>query len=99
MAFKVVWADVAFANLEAIVSYLSQTSPDTAEKVGTAVLDHIEILKSFPRIGPRYPKDPRGRIREITSGKYRVLYRIDEPRSVVEIVTSWHSSGDEPELS
>src|SRR5437764_803858 len=99
MAFKVVWTETAFADLEAIVNYLSQASPDTAEKVGTAILDHIEILKGFPRIGPRYPKDPRKRIREITSGKYRILYRIDEPRSLVEIVTIWHSSRDEPELS
>jgi plasmid stabilization system protein ParE len=50
MALKVVWTETAFANLEDIVSYLSQTSPDTAERVGTAILDHIEILKSSPEL-------------------------------------------------
>jgi plasmid stabilization system protein ParE len=95
---QVIWTETATADLEAIVAHIAQTNPGTAEKLGKTIVDHVEVLRSFPRIGPRYAKARRGRIREILCGKYRIFYRVNEQLKSVEILTIWHGARDEPEL-
>jgi plasmid stabilization system protein ParE len=97
--FEITWTESASADLESIVNYLARISPDVAEKTANAVLNHIEVLRTFPRIGPRYAKDPHRQVREVLCGKYRIFYRLDEPRKLVEILTVWHGAREEPQLS
>ncbi len=55
-------------------------------------MDNVETLRSFPFIGPAYPRRSSGAYREIVSGKYRIFYRVLEPRKQVEILTIWHGA-------
>ena len=98
MAYKVVWTESALADLELILEDMAQTSAEAASKLGNAILDHVEILPSFPRIGPRYLRDPSGRTREIACGKYRIFYRIDERDQRIQVLTIWHASREEPDF-
>ncbi|MGP0065516.1 MAG: type II toxin-antitoxin system RelE/ParE family toxin [Isosphaeraceae bacterium] len=86
-------------DLETIVTHIAQTDLRAAEKLGNAILDHIEVLRTFPRIGPRYAKARRGQIRQILSGKYRIMYRVDEQLKSVEILTILHGAREEPEFN
>jgi plasmid stabilization system protein ParE len=96
--FQVTWTQSASDDPEAIVTHIAQANPAAAEKTGDAILKHVEVLRTFPQIGPRYPKDPHGRIREILCGKYRIFYRVTEESHSVQILTIWHSARDEPYL-
>jgi toxin ParE1/3/4 len=96
--FEITWTETASDDLEAIVTYLAQTSPDAAEKTANAILEHVEVLRTFPRIGPRYAKDPRRQVREVLCGRYRIFYRLNEQLKLVEILTVWHGARQEPEL-
>jgi len=58
----------------------------------------VEILATFPHIGPRYPRGRQSRVREIVCRRYRIFYRVIEERKVVEILTVWHGARDEPDL-
>jgi plasmid stabilization system protein ParE len=99
MAYEIIWSESATADLESIVNQLARSSQESALKTGEAIINHVEVLRSFPRIGPCYPRDPRRIIREIVSGKYRVFYRVDDPNERVEILTVWHGARREPSLA
>ena len=47
MDFKVIWTEMALADLEAIITYIAETDSGAAEKLGNAILGHIEILRIF----------------------------------------------------
>jgi toxin ParE1/3/4 len=96
--FEISWTEAASADLESIVNHLTRISPDVAEKTANAILNHVEVLRTFPRIGPRYAKDPHRQVREVLCGKYRIFYRLNEQNKSVEILTVWHGARDEPTL-
>jgi plasmid stabilization system protein ParE len=98
MDFEVRWTTTAADDFQAIFTYLEEIDPHAAEKHGKSILDHIELLRTFPRIGPRYKKRPRGEIREILCGKYRIFYRVHERSRYVEILRIFHGSREEPEI-
>jgi toxin ParE1/3/4 len=98
MDFQVVWTEPAVADLEAITRHIATQSPTAADRVGNSILEHVEILRSFPFIGPVYPSDPRETTREIVCMKYRIFYRVNEEQKQVEILTVWHGSRQEPEI-
>jgi plasmid stabilization system protein ParE len=86
------------ADLVALTAFIATHSPTAAERVRNSILDHVELLTSFPIIGPVYPRDRRGRTREIVCGKYRIFYRVDETNRRVEILTVWHGARREPDF-
>ena len=87
MDWQIAWTEAAAQDLEAIVRYLARRSEAAAETVRTGVLTHVEILATFPLIGPKYARDPSGTTREIVYRSYRVFYRVDEPARRVDILT------------
>ncbi len=98
MDFKVVWTDPAIADLEAIVRFIAAANPEASFQIGTEILRHVEVLSTFPFIGPVYPRDTGDRHREIVCGQYRVFYRVQEEARVVEILTVWPGRRAEPKL-
>ena len=60
MDFKVIWTETALAGLEAIVTYIRQTDPLAAEKLGNTILDDGEVLRTFPTSLYRRRIHPRG---------------------------------------
>ena len=98
MDFQVVWSNPALADLQEIVTYIARDDPIAAERVGTAILDHVETLRTFPLIGPIYPRGSHGSRREIVCGNYRIFYRVSEPGKLVEVLTIWHGARGTPQI-
>jgi plasmid stabilization system protein ParE len=98
MDFEVRWTTTAADDLAAIFAHLAEIDPHAAERQGKAILDHIELLRAFPKIGPRYRKRSRGEIREILCGNYRVFYRLHEQSRYVEILRIFHGARQDPEI-
>jgi plasmid stabilization system protein ParE len=96
--FEIVWTEPAVAAFEEIVTHIAESNQSAADRTAAGILEHVAMLKSFPLIGPIYPRRPGGHLREIAYRKYRVFYRVVEARNRVEILTVWHGSRDEPEL-
>ena len=46
------------ADLAEIIRYYreDEKSVEAASKIGAAIIDRVEVLQTFPDIGPRYPK-------------------------------------------
>jgi len=49
--FQLTFAESALVDLEEILTYSWTNFPDTAERFGAALLDHVELLKRFPLMG------------------------------------------------
>ena len=100
MDFQVFWTDPALADLHEIVAYISRDDPEAAQRVGDDIIDHVETLRTFPFIGPVFPRGSWGsKHREIVCGNYRIFYRVSEPSRVVQILTVWHGARGTPRLA
>ncbi len=98
MDFEVRWTAAAADDFEAMFAHLAEIDAEAAKKQGRAILDHIALLRTFPRIGPRYRRRARGEVREILCGSYRVFYRLHEPSRHVEILRIFHGARRDPEI-
>ena len=98
MDFKVIWSDEAIANLRDICTFIARQDPQAALRMGHGILAHVQILASFPFIGPTYPRGARGTLREIVFRSYRIFYDVSEESNSVEILHVWHGARDEPDI-
>jgi plasmid stabilization system protein ParE len=91
--FKLIWTDRALEDLRAIVVHYQrdESCPEAAAKVGNAILERVEILQSFPDIGPRYPR-PNGAHREVQCFSFRIFYRVDHDTRVIYVARIWHGA-------
>ena len=48
MAHKILFTEDALADLEIILDYIRADNPSAAERFGTSVLNHVELLQAFP---------------------------------------------------
>jgi addiction module RelE/StbE family toxin len=99
MDYKIVWTEPALADLRAVVERIARDNPSAAGRVGEEIIAHVELLATFPHIGPHYPRGSKTGDREILCRGYRIFYRIFEEQQTVEILIIWHGSRQEPELS
>lgn len=98
MDYKVVWTEPAIENFKDAVAYVARFDSSAALRIGNELLCAVEVLATFPRIGPSYPRGEQGNIREIISEKYRIFYEIFPEKKTVEILCVWHGSRAEPNL-
>ncbi|MGB8354404.1 MAG: type II toxin-antitoxin system RelE/ParE family toxin [Chthoniobacteraceae bacterium] len=98
MDFKIVWTDPSLADLQEIVTFIASDDTAAAERVGHAIIDHVETLRAFPFIGPPYPRGTDGTLREIVCGNYRIFYRVSEKLKLIEILTVWHGARGTPQV-
>ncbi len=95
MDFKLIWTEIALSDLEQVVRYYreDQKSADAALRVGTEIVARVEVLKTFPDIGPLYPRKT-GVHREVLCFDYRIFYRVDRDTQTVYIARIWHGRQD-----
>ena len=90
LVYKVSILPVAKRDLEEIVRYLSDDlrSPDTAERVASAIVDGIRILSPMPYRRRAYvPIRPLGHEhRSLRAGSHLVFYWIEEHPSPSAVV-------------
>ena len=77
MVYRIVWTKGALADLREIHDYIARDSKFYAkiqvERIQTAVLK----LARFPEIGRAVPEFPESLWREVLTGNYRLIYRVD----------------------
>ncbi|HEV8544013.1 MAG TPA: type II toxin-antitoxin system RelE/ParE family toxin [Verrucomicrobiae bacterium] len=99
MAFKIIWSELARADLESIVLFIAHDEPSVAESFGYLLISKMEILAQFPRLGRVVSKENDETIREIVFRPYRIIYRVLTERHIIAIAQIWQGARGEPELS
>ena len=86
------WSVAAHKSLEEIADYIAQDSPFYAVQFAEGVLDYVDKLHEFPKIGRVVPEFGKESIRERIFHNYRIVYRIQGDD--VSIVAVCHGSVD-----
>lgn len=96
MDYEVVLSPSARADLRDIVRYISFDAPDRALQFGLVLISRTRLLAQSPKLGRVVPEFEAPFIREIIVRSYRVVYRVDDSRHLVEVVRFWHAARGTP---
>ena len=80
---KVVWTRMAREQVRVIAREIAADHPDAAVTWAEAVFASVERLAQFPGSGRLVPEVGRAEIREVLSGRYRVMYVVEPERVLV----------------
>ncbi len=97
MDYQIVLSPSARRDLQDIVRYISLDSPERAENFGRFLISKTKILIGFPMLGREVPEFADPTIREIVIKSYRVIYRVQHSRRLIEVIRYWHAARGEPE--
>jgi toxin ParE1/3/4 len=96
VAYNILFTEDSLIDLQVILDYIRVDNPQAAERFGSALLNHVEILKNFPRIGVPVPKRPG--VRKIIHSPIRVYYRLHEETALIQVLHFWHAARRDPTL-
>ena len=85
MAYKLIWSPASRDDLHDIVRFISRDSPQRAEAFGYRLIAETDKLQDFPEIGRVVPEYMVPTIREIIVRSYRIVYRVNHQRRLIEI--------------
>ena len=89
---KIHWSKTAQQNIEEIADYIAQDSPFYAINFVERILQDIEKLSVFAKIGRIVPEFKKEYIREIIFHNYRIVYKAE--KDCVFIVSICHGRID-----
>ncbi len=81
---RVIWAEPALVDLDAIADYIALDKPDAANKFVREVFFRVGRLRRFPKMGSIPPEIPDLPYRQLHIPPCRVFYRIE--RGIVYVV-------------
>ena len=96
MDFRLLFTQRALNDLAEIIGHIAEDDAAAAERFGISLLDHIELLTRFPRMGISIRQ--RARVRRLTHSPILVYYRLREDRHLVEILHLRHASRKLPKF-
>lgn len=73
---KVVWAPSALSDLRDVYDYIQMDSPSRARVAVNDILNHVEKLSRFIKLGRVIPEIGESRYREIIIGNYRIFHEV-----------------------
>lgn len=77
-------------DLAEILGHVAEEDAEAAARFGTSLLDHIDLLTRFPRLGGTVPKRPR--VRKLVHSPILVYYRIEKNRRLIEVLHLRHGA-------
>jgi plasmid stabilization system protein ParE len=93
--FQIRITQAAIEDFEEILDYSWTNFPGTAEGFGNTLLNYVDLLRRFPRLGSRI----RNRdIRLLVHFPIRIYYRVHEDNHLIEVLHFWHGSRGDPLL-
>lgn len=99
MAYKLIWSPVSRNDLRDIVRFIARDNPQRAESFAYQLMAQTDMLQEHPEIGRSVPEHRDTAIREIIFRPYRIVYRVDHTRRLVEIARIWHAARGTPDVA
>ena len=87
---QVIYSAEALGDLERIIEFLLQTSPETAGAALEQIMSAVSILARHPQIGRRVDAERRELVIAYGATGYLALYRFDAGPDVVRILRIRH---------
>ncbi len=88
---KLLWSDVAEADLDDIYEYIARDVPYYAELFVDRLIEATDKLPDYPKIGRPVPEaDYRDDVRELIVQGYRIIYHLTP--DIILVLTVIHGS-------
>jgi plasmid stabilization system protein ParE len=88
--YRVRFTQRALNHFGEIIAYIAEDDSEAASRFGAALLDHIELLGRFPRMGEVIEGRPS--VRRLVHSPILVYYRILDDAHRVEVLHIRHAS-------
>ena len=89
---KIKWTPLALSKVENICSYFDEHVPEYSFKFIDNILNKIQNLKQFPKMGRMVLERGNPNLRELIIGNYRVIYRLNNDE--ISLITVLHCRQD-----
>lgn len=96
MDYQVLFTQRALRDLAGLIGYIAEDDAESASRFGNTLLDHVDLLGRFPRMGGMIGK--RSRVRKLVHSPVLVYYRADEDKRIVEVLHFRHGSRKPPKF-
>jgi toxin ParE1/3/4 len=96
MDYQVILSPRAIQDLQEIVRYISFDNPVAAEKLGLQLTEKTRNLSAFPEMGRVIPELQNPLLRELIFKPYRIAYRVNHERHLIEVARYWHAARGTP---
>ena len=90
MDYRLLYTQRALNDLAETLEYIAEDDADAASRFGASLLDHVDLLSRFPRLGGSIRK--RARVRKLLHSPMLVYYRIHEEERFIEILHVRHGA-------
>lgn len=96
MDYRLRFTQRALNDLAEIIGYIAEDDSESASRFASTLLDHVELLARFPRMGEIIRE--RSRVRRLIHSPILVYYRIDEDATIVDVLHFRHGSRKPPKF-
>jgi toxin ParE1/3/4 len=92
--YRLFYSQKALNDLAEIIGRIAEDDDQAASSFGNSLLDHVELLSPFPRLGNSIPKRPD--VRKLVHSPFLIYYQVHEGKRVVELLHVRHSARRPP---
>jgi plasmid stabilization system protein ParE len=79
--YRLLFTQRALSDLSEIVGTIARDDAEAASRFGEALLDHVDLLGRFPRMGNAIRK--RSRVRKLVHSPILIYYQVHERKRLV----------------
>jgi plasmid stabilization system protein ParE len=94
--YRLLFSQRALDDLAEIIGHIAEDDPEAASRFGNTLLDHVDLLSRFPRMGDAIRK--RSRVRKLLHSPILVYYIVREDKRTVEVLHLRHGSRKSPKF-
>ena len=96
MGFKINFTEPSLEDLAEVADYSDLYFPTTPETMAAQLVDHIELLSTYPRLGATFSE--KDQIRKMIHSPFSIYYKVFESAQRIDILHIWHGSRRPPKL-
>jgi plasmid stabilization system protein ParE len=86
--YRLLYTHRALNDLAEIIDLVAGHDADVASRFGGGLLDHVDLLARFPRMGPIIRK--RSQVRKLVHSPVLVYYQVHDNKRLVEVLHIRH---------
>ncbi len=90
MGFKINFTEPSLEDLAEVADYSDLYFPTTPETMAAQLVDHIELLSTYPRLEASF--STKDRIRKRIHSPFSKYHKVFEPQQRIDILYIWHGS-------
>jgi len=94
MDYRLLYTQKALSDLAEIIGHIAEDDAGAASRFGSSLIDHIELLTRFPRMGGLIRK--RSQVRKLVHSPFLVYYHVHESKREIEVLHLRHGARKPP---